>query len=282
MKKALLLGGSYFQIPSVLCAKKLGYYAITCDYLPHNPGHQFADEYHNVSTTDKEAVLKLAQDLKIDGVVCYASDPAATTAAYVAEKMGLPGQPYQAVETVSKKDLFRKFLTENGFNVPRARGFSKIEDAKADWDNFKKPVMVKPVDSSGSKGVSKIEKIEELERAMEYALSFSRDKRVVIEEYVDASYFYPINGDGFSVNGKLVFSFFGGQYFSPEVENPFTPVSTIWPHPMSVSLHQKVHQEFQRALTLLQMETGAYNFEARIDKNENVYLMEIGTRGGEI
>ena len=80
-KKVLLLGGSHFQVPSVKTAKQLGYYVITCDYLPNNPGHKYADEYHNVSTTDKEAVLKLAKELKIDGIVCYASDPAAPTAA---------------------------------------------------------------------------------------------------------------------------------------------------------------------------------------------------------
>lgn len=278
-KKVLLLGGSYFQVPSVIKAKELGYYTITCDYLPDNPAHKFADEYYNVSTTDKEAVLKLAQELKIDGIVCYASDPAAPTAAYVAEKMGLVGQPYKSVEIVSKKDLFRKFLTENGFNVPKANGYTNYLDAKKDWDLFKKPVMVKPVDSSGSKGITKIYEIDELEKAIEYALSFSRDKRVVIEEYVE-SYLDPINGDGFSINGELVFSCFAGQYFSPNVPNPFTPVSSIWPNRMSEYLHKKVHREFQRALTLLKMESGAYNFEARIDKNENIYLMEIGTRNG--
>ena len=72
MKKILLLGGSHFQVPSVKAAKRLGYYAVTCDYLPDNPGHRYADEYYNVSTTDKDAVLKLAQSLGINGIVCYA------------------------------------------------------------------------------------------------------------------------------------------------------------------------------------------------------------------
>lgn len=279
MKKVLLLGGSYFQVPSVKKAKELGYYTITCDYLPDNPGHKFADEYHNVSTTDKEAVLQLAQKLQIDGIVCYASDPAAPTAAYVAEKMGLAGHPFESVEIVSKKDLFRKFLTENGFNVPFAQGYTNAADAIKDWKLFKKPVMVKPVDSSGSKGITKIYDAEKLSEAIDYALSFSRDKRVVIEEYVE-SFTDPINGDGFSVDGELVFSCFAGQYFSPHVPNPFTPVSSIWPNRMSEELHHKVHEEFQKALTLLNMQSGSYNFEARIDKDGKIYLMEIGTRNG--
>ena len=279
MKKVLLLGGSHFQVPSVKCAKKLGYYTITCDYLPDNPGHKFADEYHNVSTTDKEAVLKLAQDLKIDGIVCYASDPSAPTAAYVAEKMGVPGQPYKSVEILANKDLFRKFLTENGFNVPRARGFITKEDAHADWDNFKKPVMVKPVDSSGSKGVSKIEKQEDLDKAIDYALSFSRCKRFIIEEYVE-KFGYQIAGDGFSVDGKLVFRCFANEHLNIHAGNPFVPIGESWPYNMPQRVHDKLHAEIQRALDLLHMRSGAYNFDARIDENENVYLMEIGPRNG--
>lgn len=279
MKKVLLLGGSHFQVPSVKMAKKLGYYTITCDYLPNNPGHKFADEYHNVSTTDKEAVLKLAQDLKIDGIVCYASDPAAPTAAYVAEKMGLAGQPYRSVEILANKDLFRKFLTENGFNVPRARGFVDVDAALKDWDNFKKPVMVKPVDSSGSKGVSKVEKIEELPKAIEYALSFSRNKRFIIEEYIE-KYGYQIAGDGFSVNGKLAFRCFANEHFNISSGNPFVPIGESWPYNMPKRVHDKLHAEIQRVLDLLQMRTGAYNFDARIDEKENVYLMEIGPRNG--
>ena len=278
-KKILLLGGSHFQIPSVKTAKRLGLYTITCDYLPDNPGHKFADEYHNVSTTDREAVLDLSRKLKIDGIVCYASDPAAPTCAYVAEKLGLPGQPYRSVEILANKDLFRNFLTENGFLVPRARGFSRLEDARADWKNFRLPVMVKPVDSSGSKGVSKIDSEAELEKAVEYALSFSRCKRFIIEEYID-KYGYQIAGDGFSVDGKLVFRSFANEHFQISGGNPFVPIGESWPYNMPERVHEKVHREIQKALDLLKMRTGAYNFDIRIDRDENVYLMEIGPRNG--
>ncbi len=278
-KKVLLLGGSHFQVPSVKKAKELGYYTITCDYLPDNPGHKYADEYHNVSTTDKEAVLKLAKDLKIDGIVCYASDPAAPTAAYVAEKMGLPGQPYKSVEILSNKDLFRKFLTENNFNVPRARGYCSVDEAIKDFSNFKLPVMVKPVDSSGSKGVAKISDIKNLESAIKYALNFSRNKRFIIEEYVE-KFGYQIAGDGFSVDGKLVFRCFANEHFNLKAGNPFVPIGESWPYNMPMHIHDKIHNETQRLLDLLGMKTGAYNFDVRIDKDENVILMELGPRNG--
>ena len=278
-KKVLLLGGSHFQVPSVKKAKELGYYTITCDYLPDNPGHKYADEYHNVSTTDKEAVLKLAKDLKIDGIVCYASDPAAPTAASVAEKMGLPGQPYKSVEILSNKDLFRKFLTENNFNVPRARGYCSVDEAIKDFSNFKLPVMVKPVDSSGSKGVTKISDIKNLESAIKYALNFSRNKRFIIEEYVE-KFGYQIAGDGFSVDGKLVFRCFANEHFNLKAGNPFVPIGESWPYNMPMHIHDKIHNETQRLLDLLGMKTGAYNFDVRIDKDENVILMELGPRNG--
>ena len=98
MKKILMLGGTMQQIPIIKLAKEMGLYVITCDYAPENPGHKYADEYHNVSTTDVDGVLELAKELKIDGIVAYASDPAAPTAAYVAEKLGLPGNPYESVQ----------------------------------------------------------------------------------------------------------------------------------------------------------------------------------------
>lgn len=279
MKKVLLLGGSYFQIPSILKAKELGYYTITCDYLPDNPGHKYADEYHNVSTTDKEAVLELAKKLEIDGIVCYASDPSAPTAAYVAEKMGLPGNPYESVMILSNKDMFRKFLTENGFKVPKAMGYDDVEKAKQELDEFHFPIMVKPVDSSGSKGVSKIECKEELESAVENALSYSRSKRFILEEYVNM-YGYQIAGDGFSVEGKLVFRCFANEHFEASGINPYVPIGESWPYNMPQRVHDKIHAEIQRAFDLLGMRNGAYNFDIRIDEEENVYLMEIGPRNG--
>ena len=119
-KKLLILGGSDIQVTAINKAKEMGHFVITCDYLPDNPGHKFSDEYHNVSTTDKEGVLDLAKRLEIDGILAYASDPAAVPAAFVAEKLKLPTNPYKAVEILSRKDLFRDFLRENAFHTPKS------------------------------------------------------------------------------------------------------------------------------------------------------------------
>ena len=274
-----MLGGSMQQIPAIKQSKEKGYYTITCDYLPDNPGHKYADEFHNVSTTDKEAVLKLAKELNIDGIVAYASDPAAPTAAYVAQEMGLPGNPYNSVEILTQKDLFRLFLKNNGFNTPQAKGYTNFDDAYNEIDSFKFPVMVKPVDSSGSKGVVKIESKTQLKDAFDEALSYSRAKRIVIEEFIQKKG-YQVSGDGFSVDGKLVFTSYGNELYSGKGTREYVALGEFWPLLLCDELKQKVDNELQKLITALGMKTCAYNIEVILDQNDDVYILELGPRNG--
>ena len=141
----MLLGGLRYLLPVIEAAHQQGYYVITVDYLPNNFAHKYSDEYHNVSIIDKEAVLKLAQELQIDGIMSFAVDPGVITAAYVAEKLGLPFQcSYKSTCILQDKHLFRKFLAENGFNCPNAKGYNSADDALKDVDYFNWPVIVKP------------------------------------------------------------------------------------------------------------------------------------------
>lgn len=94
MKKLLLLGGSAQQIIAIETAKRLGYSTVLCDYLPDNPGQHHADRFYLVSTTDKDAVLEVAQNEHIDDVFAHISDLAATTAVYVAGALGLLSNPH--------------------------------------------------------------------------------------------------------------------------------------------------------------------------------------------
>ena len=281
MKKILLLGGSAQQVIAIQTAKRLGYYTILCDFLTDNPGQYCADKFYLISTTDKEAILEIAKKEDIDGVLAYASDPAAPTAAFVAEKLGLPGNPYDSVEILCNKDRFREFLQTHNFNTPKASGYDNVSKALDDLKNgfFNFPVIVKPVDSSGSKGVDKIESVNDAESKLLYAMSFSRNKRVIIEEYVE-KYGYQIAGDGLSIDGKLVFRCFANDHFNPKCINPFVPISASFPYNMPDNIQEKIHCEIQKLLILLNMKTCTYNFDIRIDDNYNVYLMEIAPRDG--
>ncbi len=281
MKKILLLGGSAQQVIAIETAKRLGYYTVLCDYLTDNPGQYVADKFYLVSTTDKDAILEVANKERVGGVLAYASDPAAPTAAYVAEKMGLPGSPYKSVDILCNKDKFRKFLSDNHFCTPKAKGYENVDLAYQDLINsaFVFPVIVKPVDSSGSKGVSRIDDSTEIMDKLEYAMSFSRGHKIIVEEFVE-KYGYQIAGDGLSIDGKLVFRCFANDHFDPKCVNPFVPVSASFPYNMPAEVQTKVHNEIQRLLTLLHMGTTTYNFDMRIDKDYNVYLMEVAPRDG--
>jgi biotin carboxylase len=276
-KKILMLGGADIQVSAIKKAKELGCYIITCDYLPNNPGHKYADEYHNVSTTNKEAVLVLAQKLKIDGVLAYASDPAAPTAAYVAEKMGLPTNPYNVVEIMSRKDLFRDFMQKNGFLIPKSKSVKTYEEAKAFHNQINKKAIIKPVDSSGSKGIFIVDINEDFNVKFQQALAFSRIGIIIIEEFVFKKG-YQIGGDGFLVNGKLVFRCFGDIHFSKT--NPLLPCSVSIPTLHDDFVVQKVHNEVQKLLSSIGMKMGALNFDILVDEQNNVYIIEIGPRNG--
>lgn len=279
MKKVLMLGGSMQQIPAIKRAKEMGFYVITCDYLPNNPGHKYADEYYNVSTTDLDGVLELAKKLNVDGIVPYASDPAAPTAAYVSEKLGIPGNPYDSVKLLTEKDLFRDFLAKNGFCTPKASGYVTYEQAAADIDNYKFPIMVKPVDSSGSKGVVKVYDKSGLKDAVEEALMYSRGKRFIVEEFI-VKKGYQVSGDGFSVDGRLVFTSYGNELYSGKGTREYVALGEFWPTMLTPEQKEKVDAELQRLITALGMKTSAYNIEVILDKDDNVYILELGPRNG--
>lgn len=279
MKRVLMLGGSTSQVCAIKKAQDMGLYVIICDYLPDNPGQYVADEFYQVSTTDKEAVYELAKDLNLDAVICYASDPAAPTAAYVCEKLGFPTNPYESVMVLSNKDTFRQYLKQHNFNVPETYSYTDYENFIADKDKFKYPVMVKPVDSSGSKGINKVQSEKELDFAFYDAMKYSRCKRIVVEKFIKKKG-YQISGDGFSVNGKLVFRCFGNEFYSDNGIKEYVPLGECWPSVLDKSIQDKVHDELQRLITELKCVNGAYNIEVILDENDNVYILELGARNG--
>lgn len=276
----MLLGGLRYLLPVIEAAHKQGYYVITCDYIPENIAHKYSDEYHNVSIIDKAAVLALAHKLQIDGIISFAVDPGVVTASYVQEQMGLPAfGPYESVCILQNKDRFRNFLTEHGFNVPKAKGFSSVEEAMSEKYWFPWPCIVKPTDSAGSKGVTRVDSIEELEPALQYAFEHSLSKRIIVEEFIEKQG-CSSDTDCFSVDGELKFVSFSAQRFDDNAPNPYTPSAYSWPSTMTVEQEKELGSEVQRLLTLLHMKTTIYNVETRIGTNGKPYIMEVSPRGG--
>ena len=279
MKKLLLLGGSRYLIPIIKAAHELGIYVITCDYLPDNEGHKYADEYHNISIIDSEAILDLAIELKIDGILSFATDPGVVVAAYVADRLNLPSPPYESVRILQNKDLFRNFLKKNHFNVPYAKGFHNKDEYMKFIEEFSFPVIVKPVDSAGSKGVARVDNKENLGEAIEYALSYSHSQRYIIEEFIEKEG-CSSDSDCFSIDNQLVCASFSCQYFDANAANPYTPSAYSWPSDMPINKVNELRNELQRLISLLNLGTSIYNVETRLGKDGKVYIMEVTPRGG--
>lgn len=277
-KKLMCLGGNYFQMTAVKAAKQLGCHVIDVDYLPGNPAHKFADEYYNFSTLDKEAVLSLAKKKEIDGIISYASDVSAPTAAYVAEQMGLPTNPLKSVEIMTRKDLFHPFLKQQGFTIPSVKEINQIEDIISFYDQTSGPVMLKPCSSSGSKGVSKIEDKNQIKQAYEEACKYSQNGIIVAEEFLQRDY-YQIAGDAFVVNGEIAYFGLANEHFD-RLCNPLVPIGESFPADIDQNKREKARKEVQRALKLLDIKNGAINLDFMFDKAGNVFIIELGPRNG--
>lgn len=276
----MLLGGLRYLLPVIEEAHKMGIYVITADYLPGNIAHKYSDEYCNVSIIDKDAVLKAAQELKIDGILSHAVDPGVVSAAYVAEQMGFPFQcSYEAACILQDKSKFRAFLAEYGFNCPKARGYDSPEDALKDIDYFNWPVIVKPVDSAGSKGVTKVENKADLQSAIETAQQSSLSKHFVIEDFLD-KVGAQSSADIFTVDGKLVYPTYSDQLFDPDAANPYTPAIEIWPASMEQKFQDNLSEQLQKLFSLLNVKSGIYNVESRVCSDGKAYIMEVSPRGG--
>lgn len=279
-KKLMLLGGLRYLIPVIKAAHEQGYYVVTADYLPNNIAHKYSDEYCNVSIVDKEAVLREAQRLQIDGIMSFACDPGVIAASYVQNQMGLPSfGPFKSIEILQNKDKFRSFLQKNGFNVPLAKGFESVEAAMNEVYWYPWPVIVKPTDAAGSKGVTRVDKIEDLKPALEYALRHSISGRIIVEEFIEKEG-CSSDTDCMSIDGDLVFTSFCAQRFDAEAINPYTPAAYSWPSTFTKEQEGYLTSEIQRLISLLKLGTVVYNIETRIGKNGKPYIMELTPRGG--
>ena len=279
-KKLMLLGGLRYLKPVIDAAHKQGYYVITADYLPDNIAHKWSDEYCNVSIIDREAVLREAQRLQIDGIMSFACDPGVVAASYVQNKMGLPSfGPFESVEILQNKDKFRMFLRKNGFNVPQAKGFDSVEAAMQEIYWYPWPVIVKPTDAAGSKGVTRVDRAEDLKPALEYAMEHSISGHIIVEEFIE-KLGCSSDTDSFSEDGKLKFVSFCAQRFDAEATNPYTPAAYSWPSTFTKEQEEYLASEIQRLITLLNLKTCVYNIEVRVATNGKPYIMELTPRGG--
>lgn len=281
-KTILLLGGSAQQVVAIEAAKKLGYRTILCDYLPDNPGQYSSDKFYQISTTDVEAVYEVAKKENVGGVLAYASDPAALPAAMVCERLGLPTNPVKSVEILGVKHKFREFLRSNGFACPKSVTISpdeSIDEIIGKIREFDFPIVVKPTDSSGSKGVSMLSDNKDILEAIKLADAYSRNKILIIEEYIERGFPNVIGGDIFVWNGSIVM--YGEMScLRGNGGKSLIPIGEKKPAGLNDRQMEAVHSELQRIVDKLGIRFGEMNIEILLDSKDQVHFLELGPRAG--
>lgn len=276
-KRIMVLGGNIVQAEATLTAKRLGYYTISTDLHPENPGHAIADEYCPVDIIDREAVLREARRLEIDGIVPYTSDILAPVASYVAESLSLPGNPHETVEIMTHKNRFREFLASHGFLTPQGRACRSVAEAVAYFRTLDAPAMLKPVDNAGSKGVFRIDSEEEIRLHWDETMGYSLEKTAIVEQFIERQGLQQ-DGDIFVIDGRIAFWGVGDQYKDPIA--PYMPAMYSFPSVMQEEYRQRAQEMVQEALTALGFRQGPCNVEYIVDTKGDIYILEIGPRNG--
>lgn len=212
-KKSLLIaGGGYADVPLIRAGQALGYRVITSGNRTSDLGHRVSDAYRAGDFSDPEAMLEIAESEGVDAVCPNCNDFSALSCAYVAEQLGLPGHDTPATaRLIHHKDRFRDYAQSKGLPCPEARNFTDREKARRFVQKLSRPVIVKPVDLTGGKGIQRADDTPSAERAIDEAFDSTRAGRIVVEEFVEGT------NHGFTCllrDRKVVFHFFDNeQYF---------------------------------------------------------------------
>ena len=271
-KKIAIIGAAVFQEPAILKAKEMNLETHVFAWAQGDPGEKLADFFYPISIREKEEILEKCREIGIDAVMSIASDLAMTTVNYVAENMGLNGNSIQATEISTNKHLMREAFEKNGDPSPR----SILVDASTDLDSIdlKYPLIVKPTDRSGSRGVKKVTNNEQLRNAVYKAREYSFENKAVVEEFIE--------GDEYSIE---YISYHGKHWFIAATQKVttgapfFIETGHRQPAPLDVDVIEKIKKVSEHALDSLKIENGAAHIELKID-GDDIKIVEIGGRMG--
>lgn len=279
MKKLAIIGASYLQEPLVRKAKDMGLYTICFAWREGAICEDICDKFYPISIVEKEEILAICQQEEIDGICTIASDVAAPTVAYIANKMKLIGNDYNAAVRANNKYLMREAFMKGDVPCPQYMMVTpetlNMPDVLDGLRSFEYPIIVKPSDRSGSLGVTKVETPSEYYPAIEQAISKSFKREAMIEEFIE--------GREISVE----FISYNGRHYPLQITDKIT---TEAPHFVELEHHQpsnltpeqyeEIYCITQRALDALGLTNGASHSEYKITKDGRIAVMEIGGRMG--
>ena len=272
MQKLAIIGASYLQLPLVKKAKEMGMHTLCFAWQEGTVCKDPSDEYYPISVVEKEQILGICQDQHVDGVCTIASDVAAPTVAYVAEKMGLVCNSYETAVMANNKFMMRNAFSKAGVPCPKYQKISSLNEIDKDWAF---PLIVKPIDRSGSLGITKVERSEDLIPSLKDALRYSFKHEAIVEEFIE--------GREISVE----FISYQGKHYPLQITDK---VTTGAPHFVELEHHQpaelsdnqykEIYALTVRALDALGVTNGASHSEYKITEDGCIYVMEIGARMG--
>ena len=275
MKKILILGAGVYQVPLIQTAKDTGYYTIVSSTPGEWPGFALADQVCYVDTTDKEGVLEIARREQISGICTTGTDVASVTMGYVNEQMGLTGLSERAAFRTSDKTVMQQTFHENGVSSASFIRANSLEEAVDAAESIGYPVVIKCVDSSGSRGITTVRQESELEKAFLEALQYSRKDYVIVEEKLSGT---EIGVDGLIQNGELLFLAPHHKIVCKRCNKTIT-AGHQFPYRKSPELMEAIDREIRLAVKAMGFDNCAFNADVFVEGNK-VSIIEIGGRCG--
>ena len=271
-----MLGGGFLQKYVIRKAKTMGYYVLCLDADPNAVGFDIADEHAVINIVDEEACLAYARDKQVDGVLTAATDFSVLTMSRIAEELHLPGINYQSAKVIKNKALVRKRLFEaNADDTGISYEIDSVEDIADILPKIKFPVMMKPVDGSGSRGASKVEKTEDFVKAAEFAMNGSITHRAVAEPFIEGKEY---GVESFVDNG--VIHVLGVMQKDMTLPPYYAELGHAIPSGLTPELETKVKSCVYRAIFALGVNHGSVNMDLLITNEGNVHIVDVGARMG--
>lgn len=280
-QKILILGGNVAQVPLIKAAKKEGYYVVLVDYTTTNPGIALVDKHYQVNFMDREKVLEIARQEQVRGVISN-SEAAMTVVAYISEQMNLVGNTLDSILNFSSKIGFRVLQKEIGVFVPEHIVTESFEEACQQTGKLKFPIIIKPSQSSGSRGTTKVSDCEsflDFRKEWEACSRFSLDCKVVLEEFVESrTPDSTIDGDVFVCNGKILWN--GLFTTRRSLKAPMVPMMIVFPIDLEDEQLEHVRNNIERILFSAGIQFGEYNLESYYTPDNELFFIEINARQG--
>jgi len=271
MKRVLIAGGSHSDIPLIEAARAHGYHIITSGNRPDDIGHRYSDEIALADFSDKEAMLSLAKRLNIDAIVSSANDFSVISCAFVAEQLGLPGfDSYETTLTLHHKNRFRSLAEELELPSPKARCFEDLDFTPEDLSGLQYPLIVKPIDLTGGKGVTKVSDFDELSSAAALAFAIGRIKKIVVEPFFNGSLH---SYSTFIRNRKVIAEHCDNEH---SFLNPYLVSTSVAPATINSSILPKLREATEKLAKALSLVDGVLH--AQFLANENDFAVIEYTR----